>query len=604
MKELIKKILEADKAYYEDNNPIMSDYEYDKLMDELILLEKETGVVLPNSPTHRVSGRASGDFKKFTHTHPMLSLNKTKSPEELLDFLDDEDGIMSYKLDGLTLVAYYERGLLKRLVTRGNGVIGEDVTRNISLFKHIPQKISDDGEFIVRGEAVMSYSEFKKINEAEEEAYKNPRNLASGLLRSKELKYKNVLNFLTYSIENYDAHNYDEQLEHLKKEGFEVVDRYNKYINKKLNNIHDAINYLTPENTDFPVDGLVLRMNSYRKAQKLGTTAKFPRYAMAFKWKDEVSETKMKDIIWSVARTGVITPVAVFEPVEIEGTTVERASLHNLSMFKALKLGKGDRVTVYKANMIIPQILENLDKTDNFEAPSKCPSCGGGVNVVPGKIEGVLNLVCANEDCLAKNISSMELFVSKDGFDIEGLSEKTLELLIDNGLIKGYRDIFFLKDHKDKIVNLPLFGEKSYKNLIDAIEKSKNITANKFLRSFGISLVGNTLTAEVFKEKNNKETLLEILSANKDILMNKFGFGDKASDNFLTYMKKSKDMVMEILDIINIVSVENTQVNNSLEGKSFCITGKLNTISRKELENLIKDLSLIHIYAADDSPPV
>lgn len=589
MQILINKIKEADKAYYEDNNPIMSDFEYDKLMDELINLEKLTRLTLPDSPTKKVSGRADGNFEKFTHTYPMLSLNKTKSATELVDFLGSEDGILSYKLDGLTMVAYYEDGKLKRLVTRGNGIVGEDVTRNIKLFKHIPKEVSDKGDFIVRGEAVMSYSEFNKINESEEEAYKNPRNLASGLLRSKELKYEGVLNFLAYSIENYNEHNYNEQLKHLKEEGFDVVTTYKDFISKELCNIDNAMKVMTPENTDFPVDGLVLRMNNYKKVKELGSTSKFPRFAMAFKWKDEVVETKMKDILWSVARTGVITPVAIFEPVEIEGTTVERASLHNLSTFKEFKLGAGDRVTVYKANMIIPQILENLDKTNTFKSPVKCPSCGHEVQQIPGKLDGVINLVCTNDNCLAKNISSLELFVSKDGFDIEGLSEKTLELLVDNGLIKEYKDIFRLKEHKETIVKLPLFGEKSYNNLITAIEKSKNISANKFLRSLGISLVGNSLTADIFKDRNNKETLVEVLNADKDSLMSKFGFGDKASDNLIQYVSINRGMVNELLEIVNIISIANKASDNSLDGKSFCITGKLNTISRKELENLIKD---------------
>lgn len=589
MKELIKKIKEADKAYYEDNNPIMLDYEYDKLIDELAKLEKETGIILDDSPTKNVSGNASGDFIKVEHRYPMLSLNKTKLPEDLKNFLGNEEGALTYKLDGLTMVLYYEDYKLKRLVTRGNGLIGEDVTRNIELFEDIPMTISNKilpPDAVIRGEALMSYDNFNMINEEMEEAYKNPRNLASGLLRSKTVKQKGVLNFLTYSIENNIEKDYINVLSILKEEGFDVVPSYPELITKE--NIDKAIPYMAPENIKFPVDGLVLRMNDYKKVEELGTTAKFPRYAMAFKWKDELVETKIKDIVWSVARTGVITPVAVFKPVEIEGTIVEKASLHNLSTFLSFKLGVGDRVNVYKANMIIPQLLENLDKTGTCSIPTVCPSCGHEVHREAGKLDGVINLVCTNKHCPAQNVSNFVLFASNEGFAIDGLSEKTIELFIEEGLIKDYKDIFSLKDHKEKIISLPLFGLKSYNNLISAIEKSKTISADKFIRSLGIQSIGSSVAASIFKGRNNEETLKKLLNSNKKELMTEFGLGDKSSDKFLLYIKENKDTVIkDLLDIVAIKSLDE-KIGNKLNGQSFCITGKLNTISRKELEKLIK----------------
>lgn len=584
IQELINQIRLADKAYYEDNNPILLDYEYDALLDELIKLEKETGIILKDSPSQKVSGAPSGDFVKYKHKYPMLSLSKTKLISDIADFINNTSSILSYKLDGLTLVAYYKNKKLDKLVTRGDGKIGEDVTSNIKLFTDIPLTINIPGDSVIRGEAVISYEKFENINKQAGNIYKNPRNLASGLVRSKYSNYNKVIDFITYEIcgSNLD---FNKQLEILKNNNFDVVQ--NKIINQ--DNLNQSFNDFKAENSIYPVDGLVIRLNSNEYVNKLGTNNKTPNYAMAFKWQDETAITKVKDVFWSTSRTGVLTPVVIFEPVEIEGTTIEKASAHNLSIFNRLELGIGDEIEVYKANMIIPQILINHTKSNNLKAPDKCPSCDSILIVEQGASENVENLICPNYECPDRLVYNMTLFTSKEGFDIIGLSEKTIELLINKKIIKTEKDIFSLKDKKEEILKLPLFGEKSYNNLIDSIEKARTIKADKFIRAFGIDMVGNSATEKIFNKESSKEAILKLLEMDAQEIKSNFGLGEVVSDKLANYQYKNK--IIELLDIVIIDPIDqSTSTRNSLQGLNFVITGRLSTINRNDLINEIEAL--------------
>lgn len=592
LEELRTLIKKADKAYYEDNYEIMSNKEYDDLRDELVKLEEQLGIDGNESLSNKVSGKASNLFEKHNHKYPMLSLDKTKDIDSLKSFLKDEDAVLSYKMDGLTLVLYYKDYKLDKAVTRGDGLVGEDVTKNIALFTNIPLELNKNKNIgpnsVIRGEAVMSYNKFDELNNLNDGSYKNPRNLASGLLRNKELKVEKSLEFIAYDIQSeYESdikRNYVDQLKVLKENQFTAV-TFNYIENSLL--LEEMVKQMSPDRIEYPVDGLVLKMNKYSKQEELGYTSKFPKFALAFKWKDDVAESKMLDIEWSVARSGLITPVAIFEPVELEGTTVQRASVHNLSTLKSLKLGKGDIVTIYKANQIIPQILSNKTKSNSFVEPKKCPSCGADTCIEKGSTKGILNLVCKNKTCIAQNIYKLELFVGKEGFDIKGLSEKTLGLLVNNGLIKKYEDIFYLKNHREELVKLPLLGETSVNNLLNEIELSREIQADKFLRAFGVDLVGVSATRKMFKGRNNKETLELVLNADKKTLMKSYFLGDVASDNLIKYLDKDKEMMINILKIVKIKEIKD-DVSNKLNQINVCITGKLETISRKDLSLLIE----------------
>ena len=474
MQELIKILNEASKAYYAEDREIMSNFEYDRLYEELEGLEKETGIVLSGSPTVSVGYESVEELPKERHESPMLSLGKTKSREELKDWLQGKEAILSWKLDGLTVVLTYRNGELFKAVTRGNGEIGEVITGNARTFKNIPLNIAFKGELVLRGEAVITYSDFEKINEEIPEAeakYKNPRNLCSGSVRqlNNEITAKRNVRFYAFTLvsaEDVDFHNSrEEQFLFLEKQGFEVVERKMVTPDTILSAISEFENKIPAY--DVPSDGLVLTYEDIAYGKSLGRTAKFPRDAIAFKWADEIRETTLTEVEWSASRTGLINPVAIFTPVELEGTTVSRASVHNVSIVKELKLGIGDRITVYKANMIIPQIAENLTQSGNLPIPATCPVCGGETKIQ--NMNDTETLYCTNPECAAKKIKSFTLFVSRDALNMEGLSEATLEKFISMGFIHEYADLFHLTEHRDAIVDMEGFGEKSYANLVDVM---------------------------------------------------------------------------------------------------------------------------------------
>ena len=593
MKELIKILSEAGKAYYQESREIMSNYEYDRLYDELLSLEKETKTVLSGSPTQNVGYEVLSELPKEAHERPMLSLNKTKSVEELQEWLGDKKGLLSWKMDGLTIVLTYENGSLAKAVTRGNGEIGEVITSNARVFANIPLNINYKGLLILRGEAVIKYSDFNRINEEIEDVdakYKNPRNLCSGSVRqlNSQITAQRNVHFFAFSLVQADGVDFknsrEEQFLWLKSQGFDTVewkDVTRETLPAAVESFAGAIG-----TNDVPSDGLVLLFDDIAYGQSLGRTAKFPRDSIAFKWADEIQETTLSYIEWSASRTGLINPVAVFEPVELEGTTVSRASVHNISIMEALELGKGDRITVYKANMIIPQIADNLTRSGVRDIPEVCPVCGGATQI--RQINDVKSLYCTNPDCQAKKIKSFTLFVSRDALNIDGLSEATLEKFISAGFIHEFADIFHLDDHKEEIVNMDGFGEKSYDNLTAAVKNASHTTLPRLIYGLGIAGIG-LANAKVLC-RHFKYDLDKMRTAGKEELMEADGIGGVLADAWTLFFSNEKNNVMvdHLLKELTFEKEEEDE-DGAFAGKIFVITGSLEHFSnRKELQALIE----------------
>ncbi|MBQ7781444.1 MAG: NAD-dependent DNA ligase LigA [Lachnospiraceae bacterium] len=596
MKELVSKLNEASKAYYAEDREIMSNFEYDRLYDELEKLEEELGVVLSDSPTVNVGYEAVEELPKEQHETPMLSLGKTKSREELQDWLQGKPAILSWKLDGLTVVLTYNAGKLAKAVTRGNGEVGEVITNNARTFKNLPVSIAYQGELVLRGEAVITYSDFEKINAQIADAdakYKNPRNLCSGSVRqlNNEITAQRNVRFYAFSLvkaEGVDfANSRKAQFDFLKEQGFEVVES----VLVTPETIQDAISGFEKkiEAYDIPSDGLVLTYEDIAYGQSLGRTAKFPRDAIAFKWADEIKETILKEMEWSPSRTGLINPVAIFEPVELEGTTVSRASVHNISIVRALKLGIGDKITVYKANMIIPQIADNLTGSGNVEIPAHCPVCGGSTEIK--SVNDTESLYCINPECAAKKIKAFTLFVSRDALNMEGLSEATLEKFIGMGFIHEFADLFHLADYKEAIVEMEGFGEKSYQNLVDSIEKARKTTLPKVIYALGIANIGLVNAKMLCRHFDyNLEALVQ---AETEELSAIEGVGEVIANAFVEYMaqetnREKLENLCKELEIEVPVIEEGSQ---TLNGLSFVVTGSLNHYaSRNELKDEIEKL--------------
>ncbi|MCI6331737.1 MAG: NAD-dependent DNA ligase LigA [Lachnospiraceae bacterium] len=597
MKELIEVLNKASKAYYAEDIEIMSNAEYDALYDELLMLEEKTGTVLAGSPTVNVGYEAVDNLPKETHESPMLSLDKTKDREALRDWLNGHEALLSWKLDGLTIVLTYENGTLSKAVTRGNGEVGEVVTNNAKTFINLPHKIAYKGKLIIRGEAVISYDDFNKINEEipEEGAkYKNPRNLCSGSVRqlNNEITAKRNVRFIAFNYVSQGGSDTDfklrsEQFDFLKKQGFEVVE-YHKVTE---DSILDKISYFAKMVANYPIpsDGLVLTYNDIEYGRSLGRTAKFPRDSIAFKWADETANTHLIDMEWSPSRTGLINPVAIFEPVELEGTTVSRASVHNVSIVKSLMLGIGDEISVYKANMIIPQIKENFTKSGNLTIPKFCPACSEKTQIK--NENGVETLYCVNEACPAKQIKRFSLFVSRDAMKIDGLSEATLEKFISVGFIKKLSDIYKLAEHKEAICNMDGFGDKSYEKLISSIEKSRDVLLPNLIYALGILNVGLSNAKIICKafdydiEKIKNATVEEIAVTDN--------IGDVIATSVFDFFHDSEKLseFNELVNELNILIPEKKETNSNIGGKTFVITGSLNTYeNRNALKDLIESL--------------
>lgn len=594
IKYLADLLNRAAKAYYAEDREIMSNQEYDALYDELQSLEGETGFQPAKSPTARVGYEAVDELPKERHETPMLSLDKTKSREELREWLQGNPAILSWKLDGLTVVLTYHDGKLAKAVTRGNGEIGEVVTNNARTFKNIPLTIPFAGELVLRGEAVITYSDFEKVN-AElgdtEAKYKNPRNLCSGSVRqlNSEVTAGRNVRFYAFSLVSAfgaDFHNSrEEQFRFLAEQGFDVVEHYTVTEADILDTIELFEKKI--EHYDVPSDGLVLTYEDIAYGQSLGRTAKFPRHSIAFKWADELRETTLKEIEWSPSRTGLINPVAIFEPVELEGTTVSRASVHNISILRGLKLGIGDRITVYKANMIIPQIAENLTCSDSVLIPRQCPVCGGETEI--RQVNEVQSLYCVNERCAAKRIKAFTLFVSRDAMNIEGLSEATLEKFVEMGFIQEYADLYHLDRYKDRIVEMDGFGEKSYNNLANSINASRNTTLPRVIYGLGIANIG-VANAKMLCRHFSYD-LDQLRNADVETLSTIEGVGEVIATAFVEYMQ-DKDNLQKIDHLLAELEVETPVVeegSQTLAGLQFVITGSLNHFgSRNDLKEVIE----------------
>lgn len=591
IKELTEKLNEAARVYYQGKDEIMSNYTYDALYDELVQLENKTGITLAGSPTGRVGYEVLSELPKETHPSPMLSLDKTKDAEALAAWLGGKEGLLSWKMDGLTVVLTYENGELKKAVTRGNGQVGEVITNNAKVFKNLPVRIPCKETVVLRGEAVIPYSEFERINEglSLEEQYKNPRNLCSGSVRqlNNEITAERNVNFFAFALVSageVDFKNSQEQkFVFLKEQGFQVVE----YKRVDAGNVAETVKWFAGkvETNDFPSDGLVLLLDDIAYGESLGMTAKFPRNAIAFKWEDETAETTLREIEWSASRTGLINPVAIFDPVQLEGTTVSRASVHNLSIVKQLKLGIGDTIRVYKANMIIPQIAENLTKSGNVEWIKICPVCGKEVSIK--KVNDAEVLFCGNPECLAKKIKSISLFVSRDAINIEGMSEATIEKFLERGFLHKLGDLFRLEEHKEEIVAMEGFGEKSYERLIKSIEAAKVTTAPKFLYSLGIPGIGPANAKLICRAFSYH--LEQILHATEEELVKIDGIGDVIAHDVEHFFQEQEhqETISDLLSVLEIEEEDTSGQELTLAGMTFVITG---TLTHFENRNALKEL--------------
>ncbi len=594
MQELISILNEAGKAYYQDAEEIMSNLQYDRLYDELVELEKELGTTLANSPTANVGYEVLSELPKERHEKPMLSLDKTKDVERLKEFLGSQKALLSWKLDGLTIVLTYRDGELQKAVTRGNGEVGEVITNNAKVFQNVPLCISYKGELILRGEAVIGYKDFEKINAEIEDVdakYKNPRNLCSGSVRqlNNEITAKRNVKFFAFSLVKAEGVNFEnsreKQFAWLSEQGFDVVEHYEV----TADTIEGKVAFFAEkiEKNDFPSDGLVLVYDDIAYGQSLGTTAKFPRDSFAFKWADEIRETRLSEIEWSPSRTGLINPVAIFEPVELEGTTVSRASVHNISIMEELELGVGDRIQVYKANMIIPQIAENLTRSGVKDIPAHCPVCGGATEI--RQVNNAKSLYCTNADCQAKHIKSFALFVSRDALNIDGMSEATLEKFIMNGFVKDYADIFHLDRYEEEIKTMEGFGEKSYNKLQASIEKARTTTLPKLIYSLGIANIGLANAKMICKEFDYD--IEKMLEASPEDLSAIDGVGEVIANAFVDYFK-NESHVGELRKLLLELTIPKEEKNTSEQifaGVNFVITGSVEHFAnRNEVKEVIE----------------
>ena len=595
MKELVSLLNKASRAYYQEAQEIMSNYEYDRLYDELKELEDELGITLSNSPTVNVGYEVVSELPKERHESPMLSLDKTKEVEELKNFVGDQKVLMSWKMDGLTVVLTYRDGKLYKAVTRGNGEVGEVITNNAKVFKNVPVQIAYQGELILRGEAVIGYKDFEKINQEIEDVdarYKNPRNLCSGSVRqlNNQITAKRNVMFYAFTLVQADGVDFQNsracQMEWLKSQGFTTVE----YYMVTRDTVEDEVTKFSSKisENDFPSDGLVLTYDDIAYGRSLGRTAKFPRDSFAFKWQDEIRETVLREIEWSPSRTGLINPVAIFDPVELEGTTVSRASVHNISIMEELELGIGDRIEVYKANMIIPQIAENLTRSGVKDIPCKCPVCQGETKI--RQVGNAKALYCMNPECQAKHVKSFALFVSRDALNIEGLSEATLEKFISRGYIHTFADIFHLDQYKENIQKMEGFGEKSYKKLTESIEKARTTTLPRVIYSLGIAGIGLANAKVICRElKYDVESLLKVSEEELNEIQ---GVGEVLAKAFVGYFADAKH-VENFRRLLNELTIPEETVTKQqiFEGVNFVITGSVKHFAnRGEVKELIESL--------------
>ncbi len=594
IQELVPILANATRIYEQEDREIMSNKAYDELYDELVQLEKDTGVILANSVTHKVGYEILSNLPKVRHSQGILSLDKTKEVNKLVNFLGKEKGLLSWKLDGLTIVITYDNGELVQAITRGNGEIGEDITSNAKTFVNLPLKIEYKGELTIRGEAIITYSEFERINEhlPDEEKYKNPRNLCSGSVRQLDshITARRNIHFYAFTIVGggTETDSKEEQLKWLDDQGFEVVE----YKTVTAPTILESVAWFSEHirKRDFASDGLVLTLDSISRSNSLGVTAKFPRHSIAFKWEDEIKETKLIRVQWNPSRTGSINPVAIFEPVELEGTTVERASVHNVSILHELQLGVGDLIKVYKANMIIPQIAANITRSHNIEIPDHCPVCAGETRIQ--MIKDAKTLYCTNPNCEAKRIKAFVHFVGRDAMNIQGFSEASIEKFIENKFIYDFVDLYHLSDHEEAIKTLEGFGQKSYDNIINSVENSRSVGLPNFIYALGIEQIGINNAKLICN--HFKHDIEKLMDATEEELVSIEGIGAIIAHNINSYfqLEENKKLIDRLMKEINFIIPEVQNLEDSpIANKTFVITGQVNYFkNRKELGEKIEEL--------------
>lgn len=593
IRELTEQLNQAAAVYYQGQDEIMSNFEYDKLYDELQELEKETGIVLAGSPTNRVGYEVLSELPKEEHPSPMLSLDKTKEVEQLSAWLGEHPGLLSWKLDGLTIVLTYQNGKLEKAVTRGNGQVGEVITNNARVFDNMPLSIPFQGRLVLRGEAVITYTQFRKINETlpVDEQYKNPRNLCSGSVRQldNQVTAKRHVHFFAFSLVSAEGVDFEDsqekKYEFLQEQGFSVVE-YKRVTGSTL---PEAVQEFAEKiaTNDFPSDGLVLLMDEIAYGEGLGATSKFPRNAMAFKWADELAETELLEMEWSASRTGLINPVAIFKPVELEGTTVSRASVHNVSIVEQLELGIGDHIQVYKANMIIPQIAENLTRSGSLDIPKQCPVCQGETSI--HEENGVRVLFCENPDCLAKRIKSFSHFVSRDAMNVDGMSEATIEKLMNQGMIQELADLFRLERYRDEIVAMEGFGEKSYEKLIQSAKTAAKTTVPRFMYSLGIPNVGLSNARLICQYCHND--FEKVMQVTEEELTEIDGVGAVIAESVVDFFAddRNRQFIQHLLEWIEFEETNEEEAPQDMQGLTFVITGSVERFkNRGEVKALIE----------------
>ena len=592
MRNMIDRLKAANVAYYQENREIMSNYEYYKLYDELVEMEKETGIIYPDSPTQSVGNDILDSLPKEQHEKKMLSLDKTKDVNVLSDWLGNKEGVLSWKLDGLTVVLTYENGKLQKAVTRGNGVVGDIITSNVVKCKNVPLQIPYKEKLIIRGEAVISYPDFEKINAQIEDVdarYKNPRNLASGsirLLNPSESEKRNVRIIIFRLVEGGNQTSMIKQFEWLSSMGFEVVEHY--VVRKET--VEQSVKFFERkiEKNEIPTDGLVISYNDTEYGNSLGETSKFEKHSFAFKWKDEIAESVLREIEWSPSRTGLLNPVAIFDSVELEGTTVSRASVHNVSILKELQLGIGDQIQVYKSNMIIPQIAENLTRSNNLKIPNTCPICKGKTEIISSNDTEVL--VCTNPHCPEKMIGKFEHFAKRNAMNLVGMSESTIEFLVRKGWVVYFKDFFTLTKYKDAWSVIPKFGEKSVTKLLKAIEESKKTTPERVLYALGIPKIGESQSKEIFKQFKSWNDFIKAIEEDYDFTRLN-GFGDTLHDSIHGWYRNNyeSEKIPELISCLNISESKEQIQGLPLNGKTFVITGSLEIHkSRNDLKEKIE----------------
>lgn len=590
IKNLTAKLLQYCDEYYNLDRPTISDAEYDKKFDELKSLEDETGFWLANSPTRKVQGQVLDCFTKVKHSKPMLSAAKTKDANEIKKFIGNRPFYCSYKLDGLTLVVRYENGEFVQAVTRGNGEIGEDVTAQAMMISNLPMHIDYNDKLELRGECVISWKNFHKINESLDEPYSHPRNLAAGSLRQLDTNITKQRN-LSYVVFECVSDLYDnnalfdsklDELGYLDCLGFETVGRC-------TGNIDDCIEGMQPEWYQYPCDGLIFEMCMKSYSKTLPVTAHHEGCRMALKWADEMYETTLRDVEWNPTRSGLIAPVAIFDEIDLDWALTTRATLHNLSIIEQLELGIGDTITVYRSNMVIPKVYDNLTRSNTLTIPTTCPCCGE-----PTEIKYTDNskvLMCTNPNCAAKKLAQFTHFVSRKAMNIDGLSEKTLELLISHGFLHNYKDIYHLKEHRDKLILLDGLGAKSVDKLLDSIEKSRDVTLDRFITALGIPNVGSS-AAKAINQKFNGSYVDFVNAIGRQFdFTTLYDFGETMNDSIYNWFEDNKEDMHNLAKELYFDTYEPIAVSeNPFVGKTLVVTGKLNHFTRDSINAKITSI--------------